>query len=84
MEEKIVSLIIVFYLIIGCIFGLKTVFNIIRDAYRRGLKETSRSVLGLEYGKEEGSTPISLFIFPFAFMLMMWPLTFFDPPDQID
>ena len=85
--EQLITLIIacgiLAYLAIGMVFGCKEICVIIRDARKEGLNATSRKTLELEYGGDYGSTPISLFIFPFFFMVAIWPLTLIcDPSGQ--
>mgnify|MGYP001558273778 CR=1 FL=1 len=80
MTEKILSLIIYSYFAVGFLFGLKLLFNIIRLTFQKGIKKTSHNVLGMD----GGVTPISLFIFPFFLMLLMWPLSFLDLSDPND
>ena len=72
------------YMAIGAVLGCVVVFEIIQDSRKRGLNEASRKALGLEYGGDMGSTPISLFLFPFFFNLMLWPLNFIDPGEPRD
>lgn len=64
------------YLIIGCVFGFIAVLLIIRDVHRYGINDTSQKTLGIPYGGDFGSTPISLFIFPFIFIFLLWPVKF--------
>lgn len=73
--DGIIAGIVALYLAVGIIFGIITVIKIYIGARRSGKNATSQAVLGLEYGCEGGSTPISLYLFPFFFTMCLWPLS---------
>ena len=82
--EQTVLIMAGIYLAIGCVLGVVAVVQIILGVCRKGFNETSKETLNLEYNNEGGSTPISLFVFPFIFMLFVWPLIFVCGPEQGD
>lgn len=63
------------YFGIGCVFGIVVTVLTIVSIYRRGFNEVSKAMFDMEYGGE-GTTFISMFFFPFCYMLMCWPLVF--------
>lgn len=85
MEAIVAVGLLLVYLAIGFVFGFIAILQIIWSTRQNGLDATSQKVLGLKYGCENGSTSLSLFVFPLFFCIIFWPLTLcgFDSSSQI-